>query len=147
MKDKSNNESLPGAVVVLDKAKGVAADIEGVFYMTTTEGNHTLECDLVGYQKYSQPIIVKGNDTITVNISLGNGNQLLDEVVISAGRFEQKLSDVTVSMDVIKPTIIENKASQSLDIIMNQVPGLWFLMGKQVYVAEVATVMAQEPEY
>ena len=124
VKDKSNNESLPGSVVVLDKAKGIAADIEGVFYISTTEGNHTLECELVGYQKYSQPIIVKGNDTITVDILLGNGNQLLDEVVISAGRFEQKLSDVTVSMEVIKPTLIENKASQTLDVIMNQVPSV-----------------------
>ncbi|MES2514380.1 MAG: TonB-dependent receptor [Bacteroidota bacterium] len=124
VKDKSNNETLPGAVVVLDKSKGVAADLEGVFYMTTTEGAHTLECDLVGYQKYSQNITVKGNDTTIVDIILGNGNQLLDEVVISAGRFEQKLSDVTVSMEVIKPTLIENKATQSLDIIMNQVPGV-----------------------
>ena len=124
VKDKSNNESLPGAVVVLDKTKGVAADIEGFFYMTTTEGTHTLDCDLVGYQKYSQSIIVKGNDTTVVDVTLENGNQLLDEVVISAGRFEQKLSDVTVSMEVIKPSIIENKASQSLDIIMNQVPGV-----------------------
>lgn len=124
VKDKSNNENLPGAVVVLDKTKGVAADVEGVFYITTTEGSHTLECDLVGYQKFSQNINVKGNDTINVNITLGNGNQLLDEVVISAGRFEQKLSDVTVSMEVIKSALIENKASQSLDIIMNQVPGV-----------------------
>jgi outer membrane cobalamin receptor len=124
VKDKSNNESLPGAVVVLDKTKGVATDIEGIFYMTTTEGSHTLECELVGYQKYTQTFTVKGNDTTVVDVILGNGNQLLDEVVISAGRFEQKLSDVTVSMEVIKPAIIENKASQSLDIIMNQVPGV-----------------------
>ena len=124
VKDKSNNESLPGAVVVLDKTKGVAADLDGVFYISTTEGSHTLECDLVGYKKYSETINVKGNDTTVVNIILNNGNQLLDEVVISAGRFEQKLSDVTVSMEVIKPTLIENKASQSLDIIMNQVPGV-----------------------
>lgn len=124
VKDKSNNESLPGAVVVLDKSKGVAADLEGVFYISTTEGNHTLDCDLVGYKKYSETINVKGNDTTVVNIILNNGNQLLDEVVISAGRFEQKLSDVTVSMEVIKPTLIENKATQSLDIIMNQVPGV-----------------------
>jgi outer membrane cobalamin receptor len=48
----------------------------------------------------------------------------LDEVVISAGKFEQKLSDVTVSMEIIKPSLIENKASQTLDIIMNQVPGV-----------------------
>ncbi|MES2761445.1 MAG: TonB-dependent receptor [Bacteroidota bacterium] len=124
VKDKSNNETLPGAVVVLDKTKGVAADVEGVFYMTTTEGSHTLECELVGYQKYAQNITVKGNDTTIIEVVLGNGNQLLDEVVVSAGRFEQKLSDVTVSMEVIKPALIENKASQSLDIIMNQVPGV-----------------------
>lgn len=124
VKDKSNHESLPGAVVVLDKTKGVAADLDGIFYINTTEGAHTLDCDLVGYKKYTETITVKGNDTTTVTILLGNGNQLLDEVVISAGRFEQKLSDVTVSMEVIKPALIENKASQSLDIIMNQVPGV-----------------------
>ena len=124
VKDKANSETLPGAVIVLDKTKGIAADMDGVFYISTTEGNHTLDCDLVGYKKYSETINVKGNDTIVVNIDLGNGNQLLDEVVISAGKFEQKLSDVTVSMDVIKPSLIENKATQSLDIIMNQVPGV-----------------------
>lgn len=124
VKDKSNNETLPGAVVVLDKTKGVSADMEGKFYVSATEGAHTLDCDLVGYKKYSESITVKGNDTIVVNIILDNGNQLLDEVVVSAGKFEQKLSDVTVSMDVIKPSLIENKATQSLDIIMNQVPGV-----------------------
>lgn len=130
VKDKATNEAIPGAVVVLDKTKGIAADIEGVFYLTATEGAHALECSFLGYQKYAENITIKGNDTIIVNIILGNenqkgsGNQMLDEVVISAGRFEQKLSDVTVSMEVIKPALIENKASQSLDIIMNQVPGV-----------------------
>ena len=54
IKDKSNNEYLPGAVVVLDKSKGVAADLDGIFYITTTEGSHTLECELVGYKKYAE---------------------------------------------------------------------------------------------
>lgn len=126
VKDKSTNELLPGAVVVLDKTKGVATDIEGTFYLSAAEGSYTLECNLIGYKKYIEAITIKANDTVVVNIVLGteSGNQLLDEVVISAGRFEQKLSDVTVSMEVIKPAIIENKASQSLDIIMNQVPGV-----------------------
>ena len=127
VKDKINNEVIPGAVVVLDKTKGIATDIEGSYYMTVAEGSHTLECNFVGYQKHTELITIKANDTLELNIFLGNegsGNQLLDEVVISAGRFEQKLSDVTVSMEVIKPALIENKASQSLDIIMNQVPGV-----------------------
>ena len=45
VKDKANNESLPGAVVVLDKAKGVAADIEGVFYMTTAIKENLTICN------------------------------------------------------------------------------------------------------
>lgn len=124
VKDKSNNEDLPGAVVLLDKTKGTAADVNGSFLITTTEGEHTLECEMVGYAKFFQTITVKANDTIVVNIILTDGNKLLDEVVVSAGKFEQKLSDVTVSMEVIKPALIENKASQTLDIIMNQVPGV-----------------------
>lgn len=124
VKDKSNNEDLPGAVVLLDKTKGTAADLNGSYFITTTEGEHTLECEMVGYAKFFQTITIKANDTLEVNIVLTDGNKLLDEVVVSAGKFEQKLSDVTVSMEVIKPTLIENKASQSLDIIMNQVPGV-----------------------
>jgi iron complex outermembrane receptor protein len=124
VKDKSNNEGLPGAVVLLDKTKGIAADVNGSYFITTTEGEHTLECEMVGYTKFFQTITVKANDTLEVNIVLTDGNKLLDEVVVSAGKFEQKLSDVTVSMEVIKPALIENKASQSLDIIMNQVPGV-----------------------
>lgn len=124
VKDASTNESLPSTVIALDKKNGTAVDFDGNYIINTTEGEHTLECELVGYKKFSKTITVKANDTLVVNIVLEDGNKLLDEVVVSAGKFEQKLSDVTVSMDVIKPTLIENKASTSLDIVMNQVPGV-----------------------
>lgn len=124
VKDKSNAEYLPGAVVVLDKTKGIPSDINGNFIINCSEGPHTLECELIGYAKYSQSITVKANDTLFVDILLSDGNKLLDEVVISAGKFEQKLSDVTVSMEVLKPALIENKNAQTLDIIMNQIPGV-----------------------
>lgn len=124
VKDKSNNETLPGAVVSVDKTKGTSTDINGYFLFSAPEGTYDLVCDLVGYSKFTKSISVKANDTITVDIELTNGNQLLDEVVISAGRFEQKLSDVTVSMEVIKPYLVENKNTQSFDLIMNQIPGV-----------------------
>ncbi len=130
VKDKANSEGLPGATVILDKVNGASADITGNFIIRIAEGVHTLECDLIGYTKTSQTVTVTANDTLHITILLENGvtsgkaNQLLDEVVISAGKFEQKLSDITVSMEVIKPQIIENKNTTSLDMIMNQVPGV-----------------------
>lgn len=124
VKDRSNNESLPGAVVVVNKTKGIPTDVNGNYLLSLTEGAYTLECELVGYTKFSKSITVKANDTLTVDIFLEDGNKLLDEVVVSAGKFEQKLSDVTVSMEVIKSSLIENKNAQTLDVIMNQVPGV-----------------------
>ncbi len=122
--DKSNDETLPGALVTLNKTKGVAADINGVFVISAVAGEYNLACDLLGYTKFTSNIVVKAFDTVFVNIQLGNGNQLLDEVVVSAGKFEQKLSDVTVSMDVIKPSLVQNKGITNLDAIINQVPGV-----------------------
>ena len=46
-------------------------------------------------------ITLKENDTLTVDIELDGSNRALDEVVVSAGKYEQKLSEVTVSMEVI----------------------------------------------
>jgi outer membrane receptor protein involved in Fe transport len=122
--DKSNNESLPGALVTLNKTKGVATDINGVFIISAEVGAYSINCDLLGYTKFTSQVDIKVLDTVFVNIQLGNGNQLLDEVVVSAGKFEQKLSDVTVSMDVIKPALVQNKGITNLDAIINQVPGV-----------------------
>ena len=126
VKDTKTNELLPGAVVVVDKSKGVASDIDGNYFISTTTGEHTIDCELIGYKKFTKTITVAPNDTSVINITLTAdvGNTVLDEVVISAGKFEQKLSDVTVSMDVIKPAMVENKNAQTLDVIINQVPGV-----------------------
>ncbi len=124
VKDKSTNEPLPGAIIHLNKTIGTISSINGTFSVTTSVGDYKLECDLIGYKKYTENIVINHTDTLTFTILLSDANQLLDEVVVSAGKFEQKLSDVTVSMEVIKPSLIENKATQSLDIIMNQVPGV-----------------------
>ncbi|MES2132480.1 MAG: TonB-dependent receptor [Bacteroidota bacterium] len=130
VKDKTNNEVLPGATIILNKTNGTSTDMNGVFTLKAAEGTYELVCDLIGYTKLTQTITITGNDTTVVSFLLengaltGKGNQLLDEVVISAGKFEQKLSDITVSMEVIKPALIENKNTTSLDMIMNQVPGV-----------------------
>ena len=126
VKDKSNGEALPGATVILNKINGVSTDATGAFLLKSQVGSYELSCDLLGYTLHTQTVTVNANDTTVLDIDLDpdKGNQLLDEVVVSAGKFEQKLSDITVSMEVIKPQLIENKNTTSLDMIMNQVPGV-----------------------
>lgn len=122
--DNSNKEGLPGAVVSIDSKTGTSSDTNGDFLLNVTVGTKTVVCNLMGFKIQKQFIEIKAGDTSWVNFALVDANKLLDEVVVSAGKFEQKLSDVTVSMEVIKPSLIENKNTTSLDMIMNQVPGV-----------------------
>jgi outer membrane cobalamin receptor len=124
VKDKSGNSEIPGAIIFLNSNTGTATDINGDFILSVPAGNYTLTCTAIGYSNLNQAIEIKVNDTLNVLFSLSDANTMLEEVVVSAGKFEQKLSDVTVSMDVIKSQLIENKNSTTLDMIMNQVPGV-----------------------
>ena len=44
--------------------------------------------------------------------------------MVSAGRFEQKLSDVTVSMDLLKAGDIAKQAPTDLSSTLNTMPGV-----------------------
>src|SRR5258706_14472833 len=64
------------------------------------------------------------NETKSINVSLSPSAKELGTVVVSAGRFEPRLEDVTVSMNVIKPRIIENTNVVNMEDFMGQVPGV-----------------------
>lgn len=121
--DSQTQEPLIGAIISTQFKNGTTADIEGGFRLMLTPGKYTLTAQLVGYTKLSKTIVLKENDSLTLNFEL-KSESALDEVVVSAGRYEQKIGEITVSMEVIKPTLLENKNPTQLDIIMNQVPGV-----------------------
>ena len=50
----------------------------------------------------------------------------MDLVVISAGKFEQKLEEVTVSMDVIKPSLIGDKIKCESELVFIEKRKLYF---------------------
>lgn len=121
--DKSTKETLPG-VVLICADKNTITDINGNFSLQLPAGKYVLKASLVGYSNYSKTIEVK-HDTVTIAVALDVSNKALDEVVVSAGKYEQKVSEVTVSMEVIKADLLQNKAVAQLDQIMNQVPGVY----------------------
>jgi len=122
--DAKNSDTITGAVVSVDSKNAVTSDVHGFYSLELNEGQYLLTCNIVGYKKFSTSVLISANTSTTVNILLEDANTALDEVVVSAGKYEQKLSEVTVSMDIIKTTLIENKNTTSLEYIMNQVPGV-----------------------
>lgn len=50
--------------------------------------------------------------------------QIFEEIVVSASRYEQKLSETVVSMEVIKPKFLENNNVTQMDMAIKNLPGV-----------------------
>jgi len=122
--DNNTKEALIGVNIILDNGIGTASNIEGKYQLTTKEGELKITFKYIGYEDVVKTISVEKNETKQINISLSPSSEKLSTVVISAGRFEQKIEEITVSMEVIKPGLIENKNTTDIQTAMDQIPGV-----------------------
>lgn len=121
--DRQNKEALLGAIISISNSKGIQTYVEGNYRVVVEPGQYNLQCSYIGYQTLNRSGTLNANDSTVIDFEL-KSESALDEVVVSAGRYEQKISDITVSMDLIKPALIENKNPTQLDMVINQVPGV-----------------------
>lgn len=128
--DTKSKETFVGATVAVDDSTGTTTDIDGNYFFKTTTGKHKVEYRMVSFKSQIKNIELKENDTLRLDVFLENDSKQLDVVVVSAGRFEQKLGDVTVSMEVLKPSLIENKSIQTIESAVDQVPGVNVIDGQ-----------------
>ena len=118
--DENTREPLIGVNVILSNTNGTTTNIDGEFSLELKENERTITFKYIGYE-----IIVKNIDGKSeFNIKMKDASQQIGTVVISAGKFEQKIEEITVSMEVISPSLIENKNTTNIQTAMEQVPGV-----------------------
>ena len=127
-----NNEELIGVNISVKDISGLgtSTDFNGDYQISLPQGCHDLLFQYIGYKDLLKNVCLEQNKNLNLDISLEEASEVLGTVVISAGKFEQKLEEVTVSMDVIKPALIENKTATSLDRTMNQSPSVHIVDGQ-----------------
>jgi len=125
--DATNEEVLTGVNIFFkDKGspQGTITDIDGYYELDIPTGNVSVTFSYLGYETVNHPLIVKRGQEIVLNVPMKVESNLMDEVVISVGRYEQKLSEVTVSMDVLKANDIAIQAPTDLSAVLNTMPGV-----------------------
>lgn len=124
--DSKSKEKLPGAVIQLaaDLNKGTVTDIDGNYSLVLDTGTYKIKCSFIGY--VTDTFLIKIQDEVVAekNIFLKAEGKILETVVVSSGKFDQKIEEITVSMEVIKPQLINNKNTTSIETALEQVPGL-----------------------
>ena len=122
--DSYNNEKLIGVNIILSNGVGTATDVFGKYNLKTVVGMQKVTFRYIGYEDIVKEITLVEGENKTINISLAQTSEQLGTVVVSAGRFEQKIEEITVSMEVVKPTLIENKNTTEIETVMDQIPGV-----------------------
>lgn len=118
--DAVNGDTLTGAIIKSGDSKLTISDDHGFFKWPYSTTQQTLEIRYSGYQTLKIHVSPEKDSTLLIcNLK---PDVLLDEVVVSAGRFEQKQSELTVSIDLLKPELIHQKNTTQLDQIVTQVP-------------------------
>lgn len=127
--DVDTGEPLPGVNVVSGK-QATTTTVDGRYRMQLAVGTHQLMFSYIGYNTYTKEIVLAATNALIVNAALKNKANEMNLVVVSASKFEQKLSDVVVSMNVLSPQFITQTNKLTLDDAIEQVPGVTVIDGQ-----------------
>lgn len=122
--DSASGEALIGVVVQSSGGAGAVTDVSGKYMLKTAAGTQTLTWHYIGYRDVTREINAAAGATTRLDIAMSNNSKQMNLVVISSGRYEQNIGEVPVSIEVVKPKLIENKNTSNLNTIIDQVPGV-----------------------
>jgi len=125
--EAATGDAIPGANLVIEGTNmGAATDAEGRYRIEGVEpGTYSLRATFIGYNEaVREEIVVQGGQTTTVNFSLEEQAEALDEVVV-VGYGQQQRQDLTGSVSSISVEGLEATQPQSVDeALQGQVAGV-----------------------
>lgn len=127
--DKETGEPLVGANIYLKSnlTVGESSDFNGYFSIVLDPGEYQFVVSFTGMKKELVDVKIEPGKTTYKTIYMVPFSVQFEEVEIRAGKFERKLEDQTVSIDVIQPKLIEAKNTRNVETILNMVPGVTIL--------------------
>ena len=121
-----DNQAIQNAKVMASDGQKTLSNFEGKFTLTPS--------------KYPIKVVVSMiqfvNDTIEISatgpVSVILNPRTKDEstVVVSAGKRKQAIEEIPVSMEIIKPQLIDNKGITDLEQAVDQTPGVYTMDGQ-----------------
>lgn len=116
---------IPGVnVLLINTSFGDATDEKGNYQIKNIlPGNYELEFSAIGYAKKKIKISVI-NKPLKINLILYAEPIKTDEVLVTAGKYEQKKSELPVSTEIIYGSSLTERNFRNLELAMRFVPGV-----------------------
>ena len=121
--DSESGELLLGTSIKAGNT-GTAADFDGKYRLELPAGQYLLEFSFVGYAAEKRDITLKAGQQLTLDISLKPEETILGAATITSSKFEKSLGEVTVSLAIIQPKLLENTNAVAVNEVLDKLPGV-----------------------
>ena len=112
-------------VQVEGTALGCLTDESGHFYLKNLpEGELTIVFSMMGYETEKRTVTLHRDTLIEMNVAIAETSFMIDNVVVTANKYETKQREVATIVNVIPPLIIESTTSNSMADVLNFQTGL-----------------------
>lgn len=125
----SNGLPLSGATVSIKVlSKGTTANFDGLYTMDNIEaGTYDVAISYIGFATANYNVTVTGGNTTTLNASLNESSSVLDEVILTANKQPQKITDVPATVNVISARDIQEFPSFNIGELAARQKGVDFV--------------------
>ena len=124
--DASNGDPIIGARIVLSSGQKSITSNTGEFILSNVKYPNSLVVSMMGF--ISETIKLSKDTLLTINLK--TQVQEISDVVVTASRRNQNIEDVPISMEIIKPELINNKGFSNLEQAVDQSPGVYAMDGQ-----------------
>lgn len=127
--DSSNGEPLADATIRSTNA-GIQSDDRGEYSLNLVAGTYDIQFSYIGFTQKTIKVTVLQGEMLTLDVSLDENATILQTTTVTAGKYETPLAEATVSLEVVKPSLIENTNSNSIDQVLNKIPSISMIDGQ-----------------
>ena len=112
-------------VQVEGTALGCLTDESGHFYLKNLpEGELTIVFSMMGYETEKRTVSLRRDTLIEMNVAIAETSFMIDNVVVTANKYETKQREVATIVNVISPLIIQSTTSNTMADVLNFQTGL-----------------------
>ncbi|MBI3122935.1 MAG: TonB-dependent receptor, partial [Ignavibacteriales bacterium] len=113
------------SVLIAGTARGASADENGNFEIQNIPGGtYDVQVSAISYEKKTLNNILINESTKAITIILTEALIQTEQIIVSAGKYEQRVQDLTVSTAVLQPEVISKKNHLTFDDLLRYVPGI-----------------------
>ena len=126
--DNSTNTPLPSVRIATSEGNKAISNSDGTFSVAYLKIPFQL---IVSSFSFKTDTILVTNTTF-LQIKMNPEAEEIESLVVTASRRGQNVEDVSISMEVLKPVLIDNKAITNLESAVDQSPGVFAMDGQVV---------------